>query len=81
MKTFELLKELLLLQSAGGYDMFDNSVDLAISIHCEKLGIDEQTFRDKLKNIAHIVWDKYDGNHKTWEQHQDTYKQLIDTLA
>ena len=35
MKTFELLKELLLLREAGAYDSVDIATNLAIQIHCE----------------------------------------------
>jgi hypothetical protein len=79
-KCFELLKEQLLLQSAGGFEMFDNPISLTIDIYCEMCEIDNEQFRKKLRDIGAMVWDNYDGDIKTWRSHQDLYKRLIDTL-
>lgn len=78
-KCFELLKENLLLQTAGGFSMFDKSIDLIIDIYCELSNINKETFLEKLNNIKMIAWEGYDC-HKQFEKHQSTYEYLIDTL-
>lgn len=81
MKTFELLKELLLIESAGAYDTVHTAINLAIQIHCDQEQIDETEFKNKLKVISQAAWGNYDGKTETWQQCQKIYKQLIDMLA
>lgn len=61
-----------MLQSAGGYDMFDKSIYLTIGIYCEMTGADEQEFKRKLKDIKQVAWGSYRQeifNPKAWESH------------
>lgn len=86
MKTFELLKELLLIETCGAYTTVHDAINLAIQIHCEQNGINEIDFKNKLRIIYKNVWDKYWSNydpryHEVWKQCQEEYKQLIDMLA
>lgn len=82
MKTFELLKELLLLETAGATDSVHTAIDLAIQIHCEDNDLDEQTLKERLKLIREVAWQNFDQNDlKAWKKHQEKYEQLIDMLA
>lgn len=81
MKTFELLKELLLLREAGAYDSVDIATNLAIQIHCEQEDLDETDFKKKLNIIYHAAWDHYDGVKHTHQQCYNTYEELLNMLA
>lgn len=83
MKTFELLKELLLLEKAGATDSVHNAINLAIQIHCESNGLDQVIFIDKLKLIHDIAWRGFNFGDITAHKIQlEIYEQLInDTLA
>ena len=57
--------------------MFNNLIDLSISILCEMTNTDEQIFRKKLRNIEQVVWGSVYPLDK-WREHQNLYKQLLD---
>ena len=82
MKTFELLKGLVLEESAGGGTSLHEYINLAIQIHCEKYGIDENNFKDKLKNIHNSVWFNFIfTTPEAWREKQKQYEQMIEMLA
>lgn len=83
MKAFELLKELLLTESAGAHDSVYKAIDLAIQIYCEANELDEKDFKEKIKIIYQTVWENYwlDMNTDDWLYYQKKYEMFIDMLA
>lgn len=72
MKTFELVKELLLTQAAGAHDALNTSVDLAIDIHCECNQIDSNKFKEELKRRKDMLpkWQTYEEQVKYCELYE-----------
>lgn len=83
-KCFELLKEQLLWQSAGGFDSYNKSIDLTIQIYCELCNIDEQEYKEKVSYVKSLAWDNYYNNvnkeYNNWETYQKNYEKLIDLI-
>ena len=77
-KAFELLKELLLLQSAGGFDMYNQSIEIAIDIYCELANKDRNNFKADLIAISSFIWSK--RNSSNFNILQQNYAMLIDNL-
>lgn len=78
-KAFVLLKELLLLQSAGGFDMFNNAIELAIDVYCEITETDKEKFNEDLHAIQASVW--HEGCRcSDFKSRQSTYSLLLDIL-
>lgn len=79
-KCFQLLKELLLRQTQGAFEVLDKSIDLTIDLYCEISNIEREKFVKELNEVAHSIWDKYDGDFKNWHNYQKLYERVIDTL-
>lgn len=76
--SFKLLKELLLLQSAGGGDMLDSSIEMAIEIYCISIGSDKSKFTQELNSNKKLVWG--DGGYENFQTKQELYTRLIDSM-
>lgn len=81
MKTFELLKELLLIETYGAYNTVHNAINLAIQIHCDQEQIDETEFKNKVRLIHNMTWKGFTLTTPEAQQEQiKKYEQLIDTF-
>ena len=74
----ELLKEMYLLQSAGGGGLFDRAIEIATDIHCELNGVDKEKYLNELQEIKDLAW-KDQPIHFTevWDKRQKLYTKLI----
>lgn len=79
-KSFKLLKELLLLQTAGADNLLDESINIAIDMYCEIANINNTEFIAKLDTIKKTVWVVPSCEFDGWEQRQATYEKMIDSL-
>lgn len=80
MKSFELLKELLIVREQGAYEVLDKSISLAIDVYCNEANLSRNKFIDELKRKYNIAWDGYWKDTTTFKRRQLTYKMLIKEL-
>lgn len=78
-KTFELLKELLLLQSAGGGSSLDVAIEMAIEIYCEAAGLTLEQFTTVLDTVQKSIYPV--GVTETINELQWKYNEALDTLG
>ena len=78
-KAFELLKELLLLQSAGGGETLSDVIEMTIDIYCELTAKDKEKFKAELMAIQAFVWSK--RNDSNFKILQKNYATLIDNMS
>ena len=83
-KSFELMKMLMLEQTAGAWNNMNEPIALAIGIYCGLVGADEERFTQDWQEIYHYHWDAVfkhpDDFLKNWEKYQAMYSKLIDSL-
>ena len=79
-KCFELLKELLLEQTAGAFNILDEPIGLAIDIYCEMTNTDRIQFTTQLSSIGRTVWGGEPPTNDDWKEKQATYEKMIDLL-
>lgn len=83
-KEFQLLLELLLIRESGAYETVDEAIGLALDLYCEKEEIDRQVFIQDLKEVYHLVWDRYfsypNSEYKNWKTYQTQYKLCLKSL-
>lgn len=80
MKSYELLKELLLLRKAGSYNMLDNSISLAIDLYCEESKNNRDSVINSLKVLYNLVWDGYWKDLNSWDKRQTMYKDKLNNM-
>lgn len=77
-KVFSLLKELLLLQSAGQMiDLFEAPIEKTIEIYCELINRSKEDFKQELKTIQETIWN---GEKVSFSRLQARYERLIELL-
>lgn len=79
-KVKELLKEMYLLQSAGGGELFNNLISTTTDMHCELNGISKESFIKKHLELWDLVWDGYPSYPDDWKRRQELYRNLLDNL-
>lgn len=77
--AFELLKELLLYQSAGAYESLDRAVELAIANYCWVSGEPAEKIINLINAAKTIAW-RDPKMVEEFPERQAQYETLIDTL-
>lgn len=79
-KVKAMLKEMYLLQSADGGELFDNLISLAQDMYCELNGISKEDFIKKHLELWDLVWSGYPTYPDDWKRRQELYRGLLDNL-
>lgn len=78
--SFKLLKELLQLQVAGGFEMFDYSIELATDVYCEIAKRDKERFNKDLRDIQVFCWKDGYKDSQEFRARQKIYSHMLDML-